>query len=89
MNSKRKLQVKTMLALKQSMPDGWASVTPEAIVTTTDTVVDEWFSEIESEIVRLIKDWEDKMGDDDKTLYSLGLRRALDVVRGEERPLNS
>lgn len=52
-------------------------------------IVDEHHKKIEDAIVLLIKDWEEKMGEDDKTLYSLGLRRALDVVRGEERTLNS
>lgn len=54
-----------------------------------EITVEEHHKKIEEEIVSLIKDWEAKMGEDDKTLYSLGLRRALDVVRGEERTLNS
>lgn len=52
-------------------------------------IVEDHHKDIEQEIISLIKDWEEKMGEDDKTLYSLGLRRALDVVRGEERTLNS
>lgn len=51
----------------------------EAVVTPVDTFV----KSIEDQLTELIKDWEEKMSDDDKTLYSLGLRRALDVVRGE------
>ncbi len=51
----------------------------EAVVTPVETFV----KLIENQLMDLIKDWEEKMSDDDKTLYSLGLRRALDVVRGE------
>ena len=51
----------------------------EAVVTPVDTFV----KSIEDQLTELIKEWEEKMSDDDKTLYSLGLRRALDVVRGE------
>lgn len=51
----------------------------EAVVTPVNTFVES----IENQLTDLIKDWEEKMSDDDRTLYSLGLRRALDVVRGE------
>jgi calcineurin-like phosphoesterase family protein len=53
-----------------------------------DTVVSDWSGEIEKEIVVLIAEWEAKIEDDD-TLYTLGARRALDILRGEERTLNS
>jgi hypothetical protein len=33
------------------------------------------------ELTKMIKDWETEMPDD-KTLYSLGLRRAIDVIQG-------
>jgi hypothetical protein len=45
-------------------------------------IIAEWIDDVEEEILYLIKDWETKM-EDDKSLYSLGLRRALDVVKGE------
>lgn len=51
----------------------------EAVVTPVNTFVES----IENQLTELIKDWEEKMSDDDRTLYSLGLRRALDIVRGE------
>lgn len=51
----------------------------EAVVTPVNTFVES----IENQLTDLIKDWEEKMADDDRTLYSLGLRRALDIVRGE------
>jgi hypothetical protein len=33
------------------------------------------------ELTKMVKDWETEMPDD-KTLYSLGLRRAIDVIQG-------
>lgn len=36
----------------------------------------------------LVKEWEEAMGPDDKSLYSLGLRKAIDIIRNEEhKPL--
>ena len=53
-----------------------------------ETVVNDWSGDIEREIVMLIAEWEAKI-EDDNTLYTLGARRALDILRGEERTLNS
>lgn len=37
----------------------------------------------------LVKDWEQAMGPDDKSLYTLGLRKAIDLIREEEyKPLD-
>jgi hypothetical protein len=41
----------------------------------------DWQNGVDGKIHELIKDWENRMPDD-KTLYSLGLRHALDLVRG-------
>jgi hypothetical protein len=54
----------------------------ELVERMVDKVVSRWLDEVESEIQTLIKDWEAKM-EEDNTLYSLGLRRALDVVKGQ------
>jgi len=65
------------------MADGETWPVPfEMVERMVDQVVSRWLGEVESEIQTLIKDWETKM-EDDNTLYSLGLRRALDVVKGE------
>jgi len=29
---------------------------------------------------QMVKDWEASMGEDDKTFYTLGIRRAIDVL---------
>ena len=36
-----------------------------------------------SEITKLVKEWETEVPDD-TSLYTLGLRRAIDVVRGDD-----
>jgi uncharacterized protein (DUF924 family) len=48
-----------------------------------DEEMSAWKQTIDSEIHLLVKDWEERMPED-KTLYSLGLRHALDVVRGKK-----
>lgn len=40
-------------------------------------------------ISSLIVDWEEAMGSEDKSFYTLGLRRVIDIIRNEEyKPLN-
>jgi hypothetical protein len=43
-----------------------------------------WKDEVQDKLLHIIKVWETKMGDEDKTLYTLGVRRALDIVMGRE-----
>lgn len=60
-------------------------ITPEALVSVivlVDEEVDGWRSRTAAELKRMAREWEATMGDDDRTLYSLGLRRAIDVVTG-------
>jgi hypothetical protein len=54
------------------------------VLACLDPVIEEWRSDVIVEMERLIKDWETNMGDDDKTFYSLGLRRAIDIVTGKD-----
>jgi hypothetical protein len=61
-------------------------ITPEALIKTTQIVEDEIQSHKNSvveQLKQMIDEWEATMGDSDKSLYSLGLRRAIDVVSGE------
>lgn len=44
----------------------------------------EWKSQVEEKLKNIIKIWETKMGDEDKTLYTLGVRRSLDIVLGRD-----
>jgi hypothetical protein len=40
-------------------------------------------------ISSLIKDWEEAMGPEDRSFYTLGLRRVIDIIRNEEyKPLD-
>ena len=77
--------ISTMKALAPE--DEWPLKFP-MIERLIETVVNDWAGDIEREIVVLIAEWEAKI-EDDNTLYTLGARRALDIVRGEERTLNS
>jgi hypothetical protein len=43
-----------------------------------------WKEEVQDKLLHIIKVWETKMGDEDKTLYTLGVRRALDIAMGRE-----
>ena len=49
--------------------------------------LEEWKTHVEGKLIDIIKVWESKMGDNDNTFYTLGIRRALDVVRGEDPEL--
>ena len=49
--------------------------------------LEEWKTYVESKLIDIIKVWESKMGEDDKSMYTLGVRRALDVVLGEDPEL--
>lgn len=42
-----------------------------------------WQDQVKAKLRELIKDWEDRMPED-QTLYSLGLRHAEDVVYGRQ-----
>lgn len=59
----------------------------EMIERLIDSAVNDWYTDIDQQLTNLIKDWEERMGEEDKTLYTLGIRRAQDIVRGEEKPL--
>lgn len=78
--------MKTNEAIKKIISD-LAMVSPnvpvEKIAIIVDSVLTEWSGSIEKKITEMVRDWEDRMPEDD-TLYSLGLRRALDVVRGQD-----
>lgn len=70
--------------LEGLMMDG--SIKPEAVPALTrflDDVIKGVNEELIKTLVAKIKDWEDTMGEDDKSLYTLGIRQAVDVLRGE------
>jgi hypothetical protein len=55
----------------------------EKIAVIVDSIMTEHTGSIEKKITEMIREWEDRVPEDD-TLYSLGLRRALDVVQGRD-----
>jgi hypothetical protein len=59
-------------------------ITPEALMKISQVVEANTQNWVEAKIQKLeemVQEWEATMVDDDKTLYSLGLRRAVDVIR--------
>ena len=71
--------------LEGLMMDG--SIKPEAVPSLTrflDDVISGVNDELIKTLVGKIQDWEDTMGEDDKSLYTLGIRQAVDVLRGNK-----
>lgn len=59
-------------------------MTPEALMKVhevIETSVDSWIVSKVTTLEDMIKEWEQVMDSGDNSLYSLGLRRAVDVVR--------
>lgn len=62
------------------------SIKPEAVPSLMrylDDATSENNEKLIKVLVEKIKDWEDAMGEDDKSLYTLGIRQAVDVLRGD------
>ena len=62
------------------------NVPVEKIAAIVSDATMDWIDTIEMKLTEMIRDWEDRMPQDD-TFYSLGLRRALDVVKGNDPDL--
>ena len=61
------------------------AITPESMLKVSQSVqegISEWNESVTAQITSMITDWESSMGEDDKTFYSLGLRRAMDIISG-------
>lgn len=59
-------------------------MTPEALLKVSEVIetsVDSWIVSKVSTLEDMIKEWEEVMDSGDNSLYSLGLRRAVDIVR--------
>ena len=69
--------------LEALMKDG--SIKPE-VVPSLIRFLDDATSENNEKIIKVlvekIQDWEEAMGEDDKSLYTLGIRQAVDILRG-------
>lgn len=58
-----------------------ASVVPE-LIKFLDEVFDTWEKSIIKELGQKVLAWEAAMGDDDKSLYTLGIRHSIDAIKG-------
>ena len=60
-------------------------ITPEQMIEVlgaVDVEISSWGDEVSGKLKQLAIDWESAMGDADESFYSLGVRRAEDVVLG-------
>ena len=57
------------------------SVVPE-LLKFLDEVFDTWEKSIIKELGQKVLAWESAMGDDDKSLYTLGIRHSIDAIKG-------
>jgi hypothetical protein len=59
-------------------------MTPEALMAVSQVVetnTNNWVDSKVQKLEEMIREWEATMDESEKTLYSLGLRRAVDVIR--------
>jgi hypothetical protein len=63
-----------------------ASVVPE-LIGFLDEVFETWEKSIIKELGQKVLAWEAAMGDDDKSLYTLGIRHSIDAIKGLPRLL--
>jgi hypothetical protein len=82
MNKEQLIERATFLLRVLAPEDKWP-VDFKIIERLLEQVLTDYHDDIDGRLTALIKDWESRM-DDDKTLYSLGVRRAQDIVRGIE-----
>jgi len=60
-------------------------ITPEQMIEVlgaVDVEISSWGDQVSGKLKQLAIDWESAMGDADESFYSLGVRRAEDVVLG-------
>jgi hypothetical protein len=58
-----------------------ASAVPE-LVEFLDQVFISWEKSLVDELTEKVLVWEKAMGDEDKSLYTLGIRHSIDVIKG-------
>jgi len=56
---------------------------PGEVESAVFDAFDSWRDHLVEELTKMIKDWEAEIPDD-ASLYTLGLRRAIDVVNGDD-----
>jgi hypothetical protein len=80
--TKDQLIERALIMLRVLADDDQWPVDVKLVERVISGMISEWIDDAEEDIKSLIKDWESRH-EDDNTLYSLGLRRALDVVKGQ------
>ncbi len=59
------------------------SVVPE-LVLFIEEAFESWEKSLTEELIVKVSRWEESMGEDDNSLYSLGIRQSIDTIRGIE-----
>lgn len=59
------------------------SVVPE-LVLFIEEAFESWEKSLTEELIVKVSRWEESMGEDDNSLYSLGIRHSIDAIRGTE-----
>jgi hypothetical protein len=80
--NKQQATERALIMLRVLADDDQWPVDVKLVERVISGMISEWIDDAEEDIKSLIKDWESRH-EDDNTLYSLGLRRALDVVKGQ------
>ncbi|MGA1717684.1 MAG: hypothetical protein ACO38Q_02635 [Aquiluna sp.] len=60
-------------------------LTPEQLIQVigvVDTEISSWSQQTAGKLRQMVVEWESAMGDTDESFYSLGIRRAEDVILG-------
>ncbi len=61
-------------------------ITPDTLMKISRIVesrVEEWRVGIINDLNLMVREWEETMGDDDQSFYTLGIRRAIDKLNGK------
>ena len=72
-----------MKAMSFSSPDQQQVVELELAERAVRSILKDWFESTDKTLTEMIKDWEARM-EGEETFYSLGIRRAQDLLRGDD-----
>lgn len=54
------------------------------VLGVVDKALDTWVEVTTADLNKLARDWENTMGDANESFYSLGVRRAADIIAGDD-----
>jgi len=72
-----------MKTMSFSSPDQQQVVELELAERAVRSILKDWFESTDKTLTEMAKDWEARM-EGEETFYSLGIRRAQDLLRGDD-----